>query len=112
MVLDNLAVRHKKFGVGVVMKVDGKYITVQFEGADKVFVYPDAFEKFLTLADGTICPEILSDIQMEKNRKMQIENAKAQENLRSMQLGIVIPGKEIVPDEKGEDGYQAETEEV
>ena len=111
MVFANLEVRHKKFGVGTVMKAEGKYITVHFDGADKVFVYPDAFEKFLTLADGTICPEILADIQTEKNRRMQIENAKAQENLRSMQLGIVIPGKEFVPDEKGEDGYQPETEE-
>ena len=111
MTLDNLTVRHKKFGVGTIVQTDGKYMTVHFENAEKVFVYPDAFEKFLTLADGTVCPEILCDIQTEKNRKLQIENAKAQENLRSMQLGIVIPGKEIISDEKGEDGYQAEVEE-
>lgn len=112
MTLDNLAVRHKKFGVGTVVKTDGKYMTVHFESADKVFVYPDAFEKFLTLADGTVCSEILSDIEAEQNRKMQIENAKAQENLRAMQLGIVIPGKENVSDEKGEDGYQPDHTEI
>ena len=112
MVLENLTVRHKKFGVGTVMKVEGKYLTVHFDSAQKVFVYPDAFEKFLTLADGTVSSEILSDLQAEKNKRMQIADAKAQENLRSMQLGIVIPGKEPVSDEKGEDAYQPETEEV
>ena len=112
MVFANLAVRHKKFGVGTVMKVDGKYMTVHFEGADKVFVYPDAFEKFLTLADGTICPEILSDIQAEQNKRMQIVNAREEENRRSRERGIVEPGRETVPDEKGEDGYQPEVEEI
>ena len=48
MILENLQVKHKAFGEGVVIATSGKYFTVKFETAEKVFVYPDIFEKFLT----------------------------------------------------------------
>ena len=46
MVFDNLAVNHKTFGKGTVVSSQGKYITVKFDKAQKIFVYPDAFENF------------------------------------------------------------------
>jgi len=45
MVFENLQVKHKAFGLGTVVNYNGKYITVKFPNAEKVFVYPDAFEK-------------------------------------------------------------------
>jgi hypothetical protein len=94
MVLDNLEVYHKSFGKGVVSAFQGKYMTVQFDNISKTFVYPDAFEKFFTLADGTVSEEIMADIAASKNRKQAILEKKKQENLLAMTKGIVIPGKE------------------
>ena len=42
MVFDNLAVNHKTFGKGTVVSSQGKYITVKFDKAQKIFVYPEA----------------------------------------------------------------------
>ena len=35
MVLENLHVRHKAFGEGIIIENDGKYITVQFSAVTK-----------------------------------------------------------------------------
>lgn len=94
MVFENLQVKHKTFGLGTVVNYNGKYITVRFPNAEKVFVYPDAFEKYLTLADGTVCDEILAAIEESKIAKQTIIDKKNAENMHSMLKGIVIPGKE------------------
>ena len=54
MNFENLEVKHKAFGAGVIIASDGKYITVKFDSVTKTFVYPDIFERFLTLADGSV----------------------------------------------------------
>ena len=94
MVLENLHVRHKAFGEGIIIENDGKYITVQFSTVTKKFVYPDIFERFLTLADGTVSEDIVSDLNTVNAVKMGIIAAKKEENYRAMTRGIVIPGKE------------------
>lgn len=103
MLLDNLVVNHKMFGSGVVVSSQGKYMTVKFENAEKIFVYPDAFEKFLTLGDGSVSEEILNDIAAAKRTKQAIIDKKNEENLRAMTKGIVIPGKEMSQSESDED---------
>ena len=102
MIFDNLEVKHKSFGDGLVISNNGKYMTVRFATAQKTFVYPDAFENFLTLSDGTVSDEILADIKLAKEAKQEILNKKNEENRRAMTHGIVIPGKENVNVE-GED---------
>ena len=94
MSLENLEVLHKSFGPGVIVSQNGKYFTVKFASCEKVFVYPDIFEKFLTLADGSVSEEILADLEGAKTKKQQILNKKNEENRRAMTHGIVIPGKE------------------
>lgn len=106
MVFENLQVRHKTFGLGTIIAKDGKYIRVKFESAEKNFVYPDAFEKFLTLADGSITDEIRADIDATNAEKAKILAAKHEENMRSMTHGIVIPGKEGTSDSEEEDNYK------
>ena len=114
MVLDNLQVLHKSFGAGTVVATDGKYMTVKFATAEKKFVYPDSFERFLTLADGTVTEEILNDIARSNRAKQQIIDMKNAENAHAMAHGIVIPGKEISNEnEDEENGFKnTESEEI
>ncbi len=94
MVLTDLKIRHKTFGEGTVISFDGRYITVSFPSFEKKFVYPDAFESFITLDDGSVSDEILEDIRNAKMAKQIIIDKKNEENRRAMDRGIVIPGKE------------------
>ena len=110
MVLDNLHVRHRAFGEGIVVATTGKYFTVKFEAAEKVFVYPDIFEKFLTLSDGTVSDEILADIKVSKDAKQAIEKKKHEENLYAMTRGIVIPGKENATLDSEDEDYRNKQE--
>ena len=114
MNLENFEVKHKAFGPGVIVSAQGKYITVKFESATKIFVYPDIFEKFLTLADGSVSDEILCDLSSTNEVKKKIQDKKNEENLRAMTKGIVIPGKEIpaLEGEEEEGRKNTETEEV
>ena len=111
MQLENLAVKHKVFGDGVILCYKEKYITVRFSAVEKVFVYPDAFEKFLTLSDGTVPSEIHDDIAVSRASKEKILQEKHDENVRAMVKGIVIPGKEILPENKDEEQHE-EIEEI
>lgn len=115
MVSVNLAVNHKSFGKGVIVSLQGKYITVKFDSAQKVFVYPDAFESFLTLEDGTISEEITADITAAKAAKQAIIDKKKEENIRAMTKGIVIPGKDGAltdPDDDGHSKNNTDTDEI
>ncbi len=103
MIFEDLDVFHKAFGAGKIISKNGQYITVKFESIEKVFVYPDIFEKFLTLADGTVSEEILEDLATVKAAKQKIIDKKTEENVRAMTRGIVIPGKENVEHEGEED---------
>ena len=114
MFFDNLVVNHKSFGVGTVVSYQGKYMTVRFENAQKIFVYPDAFENYLTLEDGTVSDEIMVDIAAAKRARQAIIDKKNEENIRAMTKGIVIPGKEMsVNESDDENRYKSqESEEI
>ena len=113
MVFDNLQVKHKTFGDGTVVSYTGQYMTVKFASVQKVFVYPDAFERFLTLADGSVSDEIARDIEKSKFAKQQIIDKKNAENIHSMLKGIVIPGKDnLNPEGDEEEGRGSEQEEL
>ena len=112
MVFENVLVKHKSFGEGVITSHVGNYITVKFGNVEKKFVYPDSFERFLTLADGTVTEEILNDIKIAKEAKQLIIDKKNEENLRAMTKGIVIPGKEASAESEDEDQANKENEEL
>ncbi len=103
MCFENLEVIHKSFGKGIVVAKNGQYITVKFDTAQKIFVYPDIFEKFLTLSDGSVSDEIMADIKESNAAKQKVLDKKNEENVRAMTHGIVIPGKENVNPELEED---------
>ena len=112
MIFDSLAVKHRAFGDGTVVKSVGNYITVRFENAEKTFVYPDVFEKYLTLADGTVSAEIMNDLAASKAAKQAILDKKNEENLRAMTRGIVIPGKEAAHESEEEESKFKEQENI
>lgn len=111
MVLDHVQVLHKSFGEGVVIAQNGKYFTVKFSNVEKIFVYPDVFERFLTLADGGLNDEIRKDLAESKMQKEKVMEEKVEENRRAMEHGIVIPGKEITPEPKDDEGASSDSEE-
>ncbi len=111
MVFENLEVQHKAFGPGKISAKNGQYITVKFENCEKIFVYPDIFEKFLTLSDGMVSDEINADLIASKAAKQKIIDKKNEENVRAMTRGIVIPGKEnLNPDGEEEEPAEKSTE--
>ena len=113
MVFENLEVKHKSFGNGTVVEYDGKYMSVKFDTAVKKFVYPDAFESFLSLANPAFSNEVANDIAVSKKAKQAIIDKKNEENLRAMTRGIVIPGKESNSNEgEDEENRARESEEI
>ena len=112
MVFENVLVKHKSFGEGVITEYSGKYITVKFGDMEKKCVYPDSFERFLTLADGTVSEDILNDIKVSKDAKQLIIDKKNEENLRAMTRGIVIPGKEASADTDDDEQSNKEADEL
>ena len=115
MIADNTRVIHKSFGSGVVTVKDSRYFYVVFgDGVRKTFVYPDAFERFLTLEDGSVSEEIVADIAASAEAKKKLVEKKEQENLHSMMHGIVIPGKETAAEGEEDENNDKnnDTEEV
>ena len=112
MVFENLRVKHKSFGDGTILSKNGNYITVSFAAGNKIFVYPDIFERFLTLDDGTVSDEILTDLNNTNTAKQQIIAQKNEENVRAMTKGIVIPGKEFNPNEGEEEEAHLKNSEI
>lgn len=66
----NLKVNHSVFGVGVITEILDNYLTVKFTSKESKFVFPDAFEKFITADDEAVQAEIIEDI---KNKKLADE---------------------------------------
>jgi DNA-binding transcriptional regulator GbsR (MarR family) len=63
---------HRQFGIGEVVGKDEKTITVRFEQGDKQFLYPAAFDGFLTFTDAAQKAAVeaeLSEIQADAAAK-------------------------------------------
>ena len=112
MVFQNTKVIHKTFGEGIITNHEGNYINVSFGGAVKKFVYPDVFDKFLTVDDASMLAAIQIDIAASKRAKQIIIDRKNEENYRAMTRGIVIPGKEAnAENENEEDEFRSKENE-
>ena len=78
--LINKKVKHTgALGIGIVTEQDDKYITVQFANKVIKFVYPAAFEKFLTAVDQSEADAIKAEIDALKEAEQiakDMENAK------------------------------------
>lgn len=74
-------VLHKIFGKGSIIDCNDSYVEVQFKSGIKEFVYPDAFEKYLTLVDKKAADsvdKILEKLELERAiEEQKIEEQKA-----------------------------------
>lgn len=82
-VLTGKTVMHSKLGQGTIEEISDSYLIVRFNQEDKVsrFVYPDAFDKFLTLADADSNAVVekhlrikhLIDAEQERRKREQLK---------------------------------------
>ena len=81
MDLINKQVLHKTFGKGSIVDCSDSYVVVQFKSGKKEFVYPDAFERYLTLVDkkaSNSVDKILEKLETEREiEEQRIEEEKA-----------------------------------
>ena len=69
MQLTGQAVKHAVFGKGVVTGQEGNVVTVTFSQGEKRFLYPDAFQKFLTLIDENASEKVDELLQEQKEQQ-------------------------------------------
>ncbi len=58
---------HKIFGSGTIISKTENLLIVDFKGDEKKFVYPDAFEKYLTSADQELLAQVSHDLQAKND---------------------------------------------
>lgn len=105
-------VSHKAFGDGVVTKWDNKYVTVRFSSTEKTFVYPNAFNGYMTILDPSAMESVNEDIAVAVAAKNALEQSKAQERERQMRSGIVIPGSKAAAERHENFGTEDASEEI
>lgn len=84
MNLINEEVTHKVFGEGNIVDHDESIITIDFNEGIKKFVYPDAFEKFITLNDESIANSLKKIFLKKQLEKEALEKKREEE--REQQL--------------------------
>ena len=92
----NGKVKHIIWGAGDVVSIDNRYIYIDFKGeiGCKMFVYPDAFEKYLEYEDAELQSEVtvkLEARQFEERKKQEAEliaRKKAAEVAAQKQLAL------------------------
>ena len=70
-------VKHKAFGEGIVQSITDGYIEVDFSGQVKKFMFPKAFEGFLTTED----EELLQKVAIAKEKADQEAKAAAERKI-------------------------------
>ena len=92
MNLEQIAVRHVRYGRGTVLSCAEGFIRIAFEtGGEKQFAYPDAFARFLRAEDPAAAAFIAEEIIMQK----AVESAEDREREELLQAiaAAAIPAK-------------------
>lgn len=82
MCLVDKKVNHKKFGEGIIKSCDGKYLHIVFGEQEKVFSYPSAFEKFITIEDKEAEEKIKADIDLLYKKSLEIQEEKKKKDIQ------------------------------
>ncbi|MBY9081581.1 hypothetical protein KIH86_26295 [Paenibacillus sp. HN-1] len=80
-------VTHIVFGKGTISKVEEGRVEVDFPNAagHKMFVYPDAFEKFISMTDGRSQEKVLVEVEQTKKDR-QAEKARIEQKFQEERL--------------------------
>jgi hypothetical protein len=87
MNLINKKVEHITFGSGVITEVNDNKIWVQFEDniGTKIFLYPDAFDRFLKAVNTKVEDNIMMDLH-KKQEQMELEQERIREEREAAEL--------------------------
>lgn len=111
MELIGLKVKHTVFGAGVITKMEGNYITVEFAVKTTKFVYPDAFEKYIKAEDPAVQQTIVDsiiDAKAEAEQKRQAEEAARKAAEERRRVAVAAPMAKKTLDEMFAPDYHAE----
>ena len=105
--LINLKVKHGIFGVGVITEISGNYLIIKFATGESKFVYPDAFEKFITADNEEVQAELIKEI---KNKKLAAEaQQQAAEEAHKAEEKLCAAERQSIPIKRNrrniEDGF-------
>lgn len=103
---DGETVTHKMFGKGIIKHIVGDKVVLDFNGTEKTFKFPDAFETFLKFDDADKQTEVTALVEEKKKQKSE-EVAKlakereeqmlqAQQAKKDKRNTRVVPHKEIL----------------
>ena len=82
----NKRVIHKAFGEGMIIRFENDIVTVEFAARTVDFRYPDAFSKFLTLADGEEQKNVSALAAEAIQRSEEKKRAREEEKFAEMEL--------------------------
>jgi len=94
--LVNEKVLHGTFGKGNVISCDEEYIKIDFDSGRKKFVFPDAFKKYMTLADEEAFKFVKSKIQENEDERIKKESQLKQERALSRERQRVLEQKQQI----------------
>lgn len=82
--MKNEMVIHKKYGKGKVVDVKQNHVKVMFEntGEEKLFLYPESFEKFVAFENEGIQKDVERAIKSIEDKKIVAEQERQQEYQR------------------------------
>ena len=91
-IIDEIVI-HKVWEKGTIIKVDGAYITIHFDKIqdDKSFIYPDAFEKFLTFEKDSLqatAEKAVSDKQQKLQQEREKREAESKKVFREQPIKV------------------------
>lgn len=87
MNLVNENVEHIKFGLGVITKLSGNKIWVEFQDpiGIKIFLYPEAFEKFLKVLNPAVEHNVLEELR-RKQEQVRLEEEQKEKQIEAVRL--------------------------
>ncbi|WP_432352508.1 malate synthase [Sporosarcina sp. A2] len=85
MNLVNEEITHKVFGEGNIVGHEESIITIEFSTDTKKFVYPDAFENFITLNDSSIA-KTLKEVFLKRKIEEELLEKQLEEEKKSLML--------------------------
>jgi len=87
MDLVNERVEHIKFGIGIITEANNHKIAVQFqdETGTKLFLYPEAFERFLKSVNPAVQDNVMKECR-RKQKQIELERKRIEKEREAAEL--------------------------